>query len=326
MKVNGRHADVVNNKNRWLSLCAGGLAAVLLAPSALAEEAPLERCSEPKGTLAVAEPQDHVLLALTRYNLPAPTSLLRTFVQESNCFTVVERGRAMQNLKQERDLASSGMLQGGSNVGGGQMLAADFVITPDVLFKDNNAGGAGIGAAVGSLFGSVGSVVGAVAGGVKFQEAETTLLLADVRSGAQVASAKGSAKKTDWAFGGILGAVGGGAYTSTDEGKVVAAALLDNYNTIVRTIKDKPSLLVSTSAAAQRNAANATAAVNFAEGAVLTPKIKTVKVMSDPSSGASVAFTISKGDELVYLGESTDGYLYVAGDAGEGWVKAVLVR
>ena len=62
------------------------------------------------------------------------------------------------------------------------MVTADFVMTPDVIFKDGNAGGAGVGAAVGSLFGGIGSLVGAVAGGVKFQEAQTTLTMADTRS------------------------------------------------------------------------------------------------------------------------------------------------
>jgi len=304
------------------------LAGLLSLPgiSQASDELTLETCDTPKGTLAVAEPQNHVIAALARYNLPAPSSLLRQYVQKSNCFTVVERGRAMQNIAQERDLASSGMLQSGSNMGGGQMLTADFIMTPDVLFKDKNAGGAGLGAAVGSLFGSVGSVVGAVAGGIKFQEAQTTLLLADTRSGVQVASATGTSKQADWAFGGLLGGVAGGAYTSTDEGKVVAAALLDNYNNIVRDVRNRSSLLQSTSEAAKTNAANAVQAVKFAEGAVLSPKIGKVKVMSEPSSSASEAFSLHKGQEAVYLGESSDGYLLVAGDEGEGWVKAVLMK
>lgn len=55
-------------------------------------------------------------------------------------------------------------------------------MTPDVFFKDSNAGGAAVGADVGSLFGGLGSLVGAMAGGVKSQEAQTTLTLVDVRS------------------------------------------------------------------------------------------------------------------------------------------------
>ena len=130
------------------------------------DEAVLEKCDAPKGTIAVAEPQSHVIMALSRYNLPPPTSLLRQYIQNSNCFQVVERGRAMRNIQQERNLSESGMLQQDSNMGGGQMVTADFVMTPDVIFKDSNAGGAGVGAAVGSLFGGIGSLVGAVAGGV----------------------------------------------------------------------------------------------------------------------------------------------------------------
>ena len=168
------------------------------------EEAVLEQCDAPKGTIAVSEPQSHVVMALSRYNLPPPTSLLRQYIQNSNCFQVVERGRAMRNIQQERGLAESGMLQQDSNMGGGQMVTADFVMTPDVIFKDGNAGGAGVGAAVGSLFGGIGSLVGAVAGGVKFQEAQTTLTMADTRSSLQVAAASGTYKKADWAFGGVL--------------------------------------------------------------------------------------------------------------------------
>ena len=164
------------------------------------EEAVLEKCDAPKGTIAVAEPQSHVIMALSRYNLPPPTSLLRQYIQKSNCFQVVERGRAMRNIQQERNLSESGMLQQDSNMGGGQMVTADFVMTPDVIFKDGNAGGAGVGAAVGSLLGGVGSLVGAVAGGVKFQEAQTTLTMADTRSTIQVAAASGTYKKAQSAF------------------------------------------------------------------------------------------------------------------------------
>jgi len=300
-----------------LCLAAGGVAA--------AEEAPMERCSKKLGTLAVVEPQSHVLAALRRYSLPAPTSLLRQFVQESGCFDVVERGRAMRNLQQERELSGSGMLQQGSNMGGGQMVTADFVMTPDVIFKDNNAGGAGVGAAVGSLFGGVGSAIGAIAGGVKFQEAQTSLMVSDTRSGIQVASASGTSKQTDWAFGGLLGAVGGGAYTSTDEGKVVAAALLDNYNQIVRTVKDRPSLLQSTSEASQRNASQSVQAQAFQPGALLRAKLKGAKILQGPQRGATAIASLAKSEEVVYMGEREGKYLLVQSQHGEGWVQEFLL-
>ena len=289
------------------------------------EQATLEKCDGPKGTLAIAEPQGHVVMALRAYNLPPPTQLLRQYVQNSNCFQVLERGLAMQNIQQERDLASDGMLQKNSNMGGSQMVTADFVMTADVLFKDKNAGGAGVGAAVGSLFGGIGTVVGAVAGGLKFQEASTTLTLSDVRSTMQVAAASGVYKNSDWAFGGVLGAVGGGAYTSTDEGKLVAGALLDNYNNVVRDIRDDPSLLQSTSQVGQANAQAALQAVSFQPGAVLSAKLDNVKVMSAPAREAAVVAKLAKNEEVVFLGESREGYILIQGADAEGWVREVLI-
>ena len=289
------------------------------------DEAVLEKCDEPKGTLAISEPQDHIILALRGYNLPPPTQLLRQYVQNSNCFQVVERGTAMRNIQQERALANDGMLQQNSNMGGSQMVTADFVMTADVLFSDKNAGGAGVGAAVGSLFGGLGSVVGAVAGGIKFQEASTTLTLSDVRSTIQVAAASGTYKKSDWAFGGVLGAVGGGAYTSTDEGKIVAGALLDNYNNIVRDVRDNPSLLESTSAIGQQNAAASLQAVNFQPGALLKAKLANVKVLDGPERGADVVGKLQKGEEVVFMGESEEGYLLIQGSEVEGWVQEFML-
>lgn len=291
----------------------------------------LEKCDAPMGTMAVVEPQTEVMAALARYNLPAPTALLRLMIQQSNCFQVVERGRAMQNMIQERNLAASGQLQQGSNVGQGQMVTADFLMTPQVAFSENNAGGAGV-AAVGSLFGTLGSVVGAVAGGVKFKQAQTTLLVSDTRSGLQVAAAEGNVEKADWGVGGFLGGVGAGAYTNTAEGKVVAAALLDNYNNIVKSIRNQPSLIAARAGPA--SVANAAASVqapqpkapgSFGSGDVIVPKIAGVRVLAAPSNGAKPVLTLKKGDEMVYLGEDKDSFVKVQTSAGTGWVDRNLV-
>ena len=310
---------------RIYALILGSLVSVSLTSPSQAEEAVLEKCDGPKGTLAISEPQDHIIMVLRSYNLPPPTQLLRQYVQNSNCFQVVERGTAMRNIQQERNLASGGMLQKNSNMGGSQMVTADFVMTADVLFSDQNAGGAGVGAAVGSLFGGLGSVVGAVAGGIKRQEASTTLTLSDVRSTIQVAAASGTYKKNDWAFGGVLGAVGGGAYTSTDEGKIVAGALLDNYNSIVRDIRDNPSLLESTSAVGQQNASSSLQAMNFQPGAVLRAKLSNVKILEVPQRGSGVSGKLGKGEEVVFMGESENGYLLIQGSDAEGWVQEFML-
>jgi lipid-binding SYLF domain-containing protein len=41
-----------------------------------------------------------------------------------------------------------------SNIGGGQMVVADYILTPDVVFSEDNSGG--IGGAIGGLFGGSG--------------------------------------------------------------------------------------------------------------------------------------------------------------------------
>jgi curli biogenesis system outer membrane secretion channel CsgG len=235
------------------------LIAVAAVSVAHAADSPnVEKCSKEMGSLAVAEPQDHILAGLRHYNLGSPALMLRLLAQESGCFAVVERGVAMQNLQQERALANSGQLQGDSNIGGGQMQAADFVMTPGVQFTGDSGGiGGAVGGLLNKLPGGLGRL-GGLAGGVSFKEAETTLLVADVRSGIQVASAEGKASKMDfslgaWGWGG-LGWASGGGYSKTPEGKLIAASLLDNFNKVVQTIREKPSLIRSTSQASQKNA------------------------------------------------------------------------
>ena len=103
----------------------------------------IEKCDKPMGAMAVVEPQDFVVQSLSQYGLQSPVPLIRMMIQQSNCFIVVERGVGMQNAMQERELAASGEARAGSNMGKGQMVAADFILTPEVVFSENNAGGVG---------------------------------------------------------------------------------------------------------------------------------------------------------------------------------------
>jgi hypothetical protein len=290
----------------------------------------LEHCDTPMGAVAVVEPQNEVLIALTRYNLSSPVGLIRMMIQQSNCFIVVERGAGMRNMMQERALASSGELRESSNVGGGQMVTADFVLTPAVVFSENNAGGAG--AAVGGLFGRRAAVLSAVAGGIKFKEAQTSMLVADSRSGVQVAAAEGSTKKADLAiggalFGGGMGALGGG-YGNTNEGKIIAAAFLDNYNKVVSVVRNDPSLRRNVGTLKQEAAAGGAkkAGAVFSEGDVLTPKIGNVKLLGEASDTAKPLATLARTDELVVIGAEKDGYINVQSATATGWVKIVLMQ
>jgi curli biogenesis system outer membrane secretion channel CsgG len=203
----------------------------------------LEHCSASLGTLALVEDQSapwwHTYYA--RYpRLGSTVPVLRMMVQQSNCFVVVERGAGMHNMMQERALQQSGEMRSGSNFGKGQLVAADYTMNPSIQFSQDNTGG--VAGAIGGLFGSAGSYISALAGGLNSNEAATTLLLIDNRSGVQVSSSVGSAKNFDFNFfgAGWTGSVAGGArgYTDTPEGKVITAAFADSYNQMVRALRN----------------------------------------------------------------------------------------
>ena len=83
----------------------------------------LERCGKPYGTIAVVEDTggDWYQYLTTDLRLGSTVPLLRLMAQQSNCFVVVERGRAMGNMMGERQLEESGELREGSNFHKGQM-------------------------------------------------------------------------------------------------------------------------------------------------------------------------------------------------------------
>ena len=260
----------------WVGLLGAALPALAQTGSG-GKDGAIEKCDQNLGTLAVSEPQSHMLASLGQYKLGSPATMLRMIAQESNCFTVVERGVGMQNIQQERALASGGMLQQDANMGGGQLQAADFVLTPSLQFSDTTGG---IGAAVGGLLGRLSgplAALGGLAGGLKFKEAETTLLLADVRSGIQVASAEGKATKMDFSLGGWgwggMGWASAGGYSKTPEGKLLAASLLDNYNRIVQQVRNKAQLVQASSASSRANAQSSTRATPLAGQASSTAVI-----------------------------------------------------
>lgn len=198
----------------------------------------LEHCSETLGTVSVVEEQDAPwFYELRRQQLSSTIPVLRMLIQQSNCFVVVERGQAMRNMQQERNLAESGEIRAGSNMGKGQVVAADYTLSPSVTFSQKGTGGIG-----GGLGGPIGGVLGAVVGSVRFNDASTMLVMIDNRSGVQLAAAEGSSRNMDFSGGvGAIfpGAVGGlGGYSNTPQGKVVLAAFFDAYNQLVQAVRN----------------------------------------------------------------------------------------
>jgi Curli production assembly/transport component CsgG len=201
----------------------------------------LEQCDETLGTMALEEDTNaNWYRQLRGYQLGSTIPVLRLMIQQSNCFVIVERGAGLRAMERERQLMRGDEGRAGSNMGGGQMVAADYLMRPEVQFSGKTGGGAA--GLAGLVPGAAGAALGAVAGNVGVNEASTTLLLVDIRSGVQVSASEGSAKNFDFGLfgsaftGGLAGA--GGGYSSTPRGKVVTASFADSYNQMVRALRN----------------------------------------------------------------------------------------
>lgn len=119
----------------------------------------LQKCDKPIATVALSEDESNkqvYAVQLVQLKLPqSPIPLLRLMFQQSNCFQIVDRGRGLTAITTEQKLAQQGLLKEGSNITGGQLVAADYTITPNIAFSEANAGGAALGVAAGTLVGSV---------------------------------------------------------------------------------------------------------------------------------------------------------------------------
>lgn len=196
----------------------------------------LEKCEESLGTIAVQEDTNAPwYFQLRERQLGSTVPVIRLMIQQSNCFVVVERGAGMNNMMAERNLEKSGEMRGGSNFGGGQMVSADYTLRPEIQFSGKTGGGGGF------LGGGALGLIGAVAGQMGKNEASTTLLLIDNRSGVQISASEGTGSNYDFglfgaAFTGGLGG-GGGGYSKTPQGKVIVSAFADSYNQMVKSLR-----------------------------------------------------------------------------------------
>ena len=208
-------------------------------------------------------------------------------------------------------------------MGGGQMVAADFILTPAVVFSESNAGGVG-----GAVWRAVRArrSVGAIAGGLKFKEAQTSMLRgrrAQRRAGGrgrrQHQEGRHAARRGP--FGGGGGAAAGG-YGNTNEGKIIAAAFMDNYNKIVRRRPQR-----SEPAAQRRHAEagsgggrhDARPARVFNEGDVLVAEDRRREAAGDARGDAGkVVATLARADEVVVIGEEKNGFINVQGATARG--------
>lgn len=299
-------------------LLAVALGATLLAsaPAAHAQRAAAQipTCAKPLGSIAVVEPPGTNWWS--GQHLPSPSALIKVYVARSRCFTLVDRGRGLDAAKRERALGGDGELRVASNVGKGQMKAADYVLVPDLVSRNNDAGGTRVGALLGGL---VGGRAGAAIGGVNLRSrtADVVLTVTDVRSSEQVAMAEGSARKTDVGWnGGGLGLLGGvlaganvGGYANTEIGQVIATAYANAYVDLVAQLGGMP---------ADASAANSTQAVTVA---------KPARLLADPAGKGGAVRSLDIGMMLYPTGNKQGGMWEVQDEFGnKGWVSTTLLE
>lgn len=292
-------------------------AAMVVAPTVWADSAPppeVPRCSHRIGTLAVREP-DNGNQWWSSMNLESPAALIKVYVSRSNCFTLVDRGKGLQMAQQERELAGEGEMRQGSNIGKGQMKAADYVLVPDIANSNSNAGGTNIGGILGGLIGhGAGAVIGGVS--IKKKSADVVLTLTDIRSTEQVAMEEGHARKTDVGWGGGGGVFWGGfaaggasGYANTEIGQVIAMAYLDAYIKLVHDL--------------QGNAPNAQA--DNVQQAVRVDE--STRLYSDANLHSSVVRSLKPGMMLYPTGEKVGVWWKVSDELGNvGWVVSTKLE
>ena len=279
------------------------------------KQARLPVCAKRLGTISVIEPED-VTNWWSGQQLPAPSKLIKVFVNKSRCFTLVDRGAGMDAAMRERDLAASGELRGRSNIGKGQVKAADYVLVPDLISQNSNAGGNRVGGLLGGL---VGGDAGRVLGGLNFRKktADVVLTVTDVRSSEQVAMAEGSAKKTDIGFdvgaavfgGSGYGAAEVGGYANTEIGQVITMAYLQAYTDLIDQLGGLP---------ADASAANATQAVTVARPA---------RLFANADGKGKVVRALEVGMMLYPTGAKQGAMWEVEDEFGnKGWVSTSLLE
>lgn len=314
-RSNGEDQGMIGSGSK-LRLCTSLLVAAIVVATRSAALAADEKgpkipvCDKKIGTLSVVEPENQWWI---QYNLESPEALLKVFVAESKCFTLVDRGKGLAAAQKERALASGGEMRGGSNVGKGQMKAADYVLVPDIVNKNANSGGKRFGGALGGL---AGGKLGAVLGGVslKSKTADVVLTLTDVRSTEQVAIVQGHAKKTDlgWGagggvFAGGFAAAGASSYANTEIGQVVTMAYLDAFTKLIEEV--------------QKNTPDAKA--NNVSQSVTMAKPGRMYAKADLKS--TVVRDLDPGMMLYPTGEKDGLWWKVTDELGnEGWVPSTL--
>lgn len=200
-------------------------------------------CIQPVGSVSIVDPEQEYWVS----NLPSPTRILRKVIDDSKCFTIVDRGMGFSALQRERELASAGDLTNSKSIAQSKIRGADYILVPGIVIENANAGGNAI-----NLAGGAGDLVGNSAEGSlsyksKMKKAEVILTLMDVRSSEQMLSMTGEAKVSDKQFSFLFagktqqaqGSGGVSSWGNTGMDEVLRDAYEDAYKRMIAEIGNK---------------------------------------------------------------------------------------
>ena len=243
----------------------------------------LPHCDRPLGTAAVKEPERDWWTPL---GLSNPEAVLKLFALRSGCLRMVDRNGGLAMRDQERGLNESGDLQRGSNIGRGQVLAADFFIIPDIARQNSNSGGGNFGGMAGHFLpGGFGAIAGSIS--VQSKEANTLITLVDARTTEQLYIAEGNAKKTDI-------------------GKVIMTAYFNGFIDLVHYMQN------------QQPGAQQAAAPNAAQRTTTQ-----VQLRQGPSTTARIRYTVHQGALVYPTGQRNGIWMEVDDENGNrGWMSS----
>lgn len=293
------------------------------------KQASLNKCPTPVGAAAIMEADRNWWGPM---QLEKPDALIKVIALQSQCLTIVDRGRGFEAAQRERELANSGELRSGANMGKGQIKVADFLVTPDVVSKNNRASGAAAGALIGAFIPIPG--VAAIASNINLttKTADVTLAVTDARTLEQIAIVQGHAEKTDLGFGagglgfgaGVLAAGGASSYANTEIGKVITLAYIDAFNKLVPQLE----AYQTKQAAAHPQVQPAMQKVASAARPTLTMAKADGHLYYGPNVRSGQIKLVPPGTVLYPTGAKANGWLEVTDEKGDerGWVYGTYTK
>lgn len=206
----------------------------------------LERCTFPLATVELVDGNVSGARQMDS-NRASTAMLMRDLIQQSNCFSSIERPYPPANEKSafdrsrpmteyDRGRASERMNPVDRSDSLSTPRSADYELLTEVVIRNDGGRSSGIGNTVGNLMGGRhSSALSSLGGSIQKRTANAQLTLIDARTRVPAAVSKGSSSGTS--FDGLDGVVGGGNDAETPQERVVSLAVVEAFNKMVVSLR-----------------------------------------------------------------------------------------